>query len=133
MSLMDPIGDMFTRIRNALKESHETVDIPFSTLKFRIAQILKENGFITSFEVYGDSLAKKVLKLTLKYKKNGSSIISKLERVSKPSKRIYIKKTNIPKVMNGFGISLISTSKGLISGKEARVKNVGGELIGIVW
>tara|TARA_B100000131_G_scaffold321631_1_gene372962 strand:+ start:1244 stop:1642 length:399 start_codon:yes stop_codon:yes gene_type:complete len=129
----DVIADMFTRIRNALKESHETVDIPFSTLKFRIAQILKENGFITSFEVYGDSLAKKVLKLTLKYKKNGSSIISKLERVSKPSKRIYIKKTNIPKVMNGFGISLISTSKGLISGKEARVKNVGGELIGIVW
>tara|TARA_B100000427_G_scaffold329816_1_gene348095 strand:+ start:6411 stop:6809 length:399 start_codon:yes stop_codon:yes gene_type:complete len=129
----DVIADMFTRIRNALKESHETVDIPFSTLKFRVAQILKENGFITSFEVYGDSLAKKVLKLTLKYKKNGSSIISKLERVSKPSKRIYIKKTNIPKVMNGFGISLISTSKGLISGKEARVKNVGGELIGIVW
>ena len=129
----DVIADMFTRIRNALKESHETVDIPFSTLKFRVAQILKENGFITSFEVYGDSLAKKVLKLTLKYKKNGNSIISKLERVSKPSKRIYIKKSNIPKVMNGFGISLISTSKGLISGKEARVKNVGGELIGIVW
>ena len=129
----DVIADMFTRIRNALKESHDSVEIPYSTLKFRIAQILKENGFITSFEVFGDSLAKKTIKIFLKYKKNGLPIISKLERVSKPSKRIYIKKSNIPKVLNGYGISFISTSKGLISGKEARVKNVGGELVGIVW
>ena len=129
----DVIADMFTRIRNALKESHDSVEIPYSTLKFRIAQILKENGFITSFEVFGDSLAKKTIKIILKYKKNGLPIISKLERVSKPSKRIYIKKSNIPKVLNGYGISFISTSKGLISGKEARVKNVGGELVGIVW
>ena len=129
----DVIADMFTRVRNALKESHDSVEIPYSTLKFRIAQILKENGFITSFEVFGDSLAKKTIKIILKYKKNGLPIISKLERVSKPSKRIYIKKSNIPKVLNGYGISFISTSKGLISGKEARVKNVGGELVGIVW
>ena len=129
----DVIADMFTRIRNALKETHEHVLIPFSTLKFRIAQILKENGFITSFEVYGDSLSKKTIKILLKYKKNGLPIISKLERVSKPSKRIYISKCNIPKVMNGYGVSFVSTSKGLISGKEARMKNVGGELIGIVW
>ncbi len=94
---------------------------------------MKENGFITSFEVFGDSLAKKTIKINLKYKKNGIPIISKLERVSKPSKRIYIKKANIPKVLNGYGISFISTSKGLISGKEARIKNVGGELVGIVW
>ena len=129
----DVIADMFTRVRNALKESHDSVEIPYSTLKFRIAQILKENGFITSFDVFGDSLAKKTIKIILKYKKNGLPIISKLERVSKPSKRIYIKKSNIPKVLNGYGISFISTSKGLISGKEARVKNVGGELVGIVW
>ena len=129
----DVIADMFTRIRNALKENHDAVEIPYSTLKFRISQILKENGFITSFEVFGDTLAKKTIKIILKYKKNGIPIISKLERVSKPSKRIYIKKCNIPKVLNGYGISFISTSKGLISGKEARVKNVGGELVGIVW
>ena len=129
----DVIADMFTRIRNALKESHDSVEIPYSTLKFRISQILKENGYITSFEVFGDSLAKKTIKINLKYKKNGIPIISKLERVSKPSKRIYIKKANIPKVLNGYGISFISTSKGLISRKEARIKNVGGELVGIVW
>tara|TARA_B100000427_G_scaffold138364_1_gene115110 strand:+ start:6413 stop:6811 length:399 start_codon:yes stop_codon:yes gene_type:complete len=129
----DVIADMFTRIRNSLKESHDSVLIPYSTVKFRIAQILKDNGFITSFDVYGDTLSKKTIKVILKYKKNGQPIISKLERVSKPSKRIYIDKSNIPKVMNGFGISFVSTSKGLISGKEARLKNVGGELIGVAW
>ena len=129
----DVIADMFTRIRNSLKESHDSVLIPYSTVKFRIAQILKDTGFITSFDVYGDTLSKKTIKVILKYKKNGQPIISKLERVSKPSKRIYINKSNIPKVMNGFGISFVSTSKGLISGKEARLKNVGGELIGVAW
>ena len=129
----DVIADMFTRIRNSLKESHDTVLIPYSTVKFRIAQILKDSGFITSFDVYGNTLSKKTIKIILKYKKNGQPIISKLQRVSKPSKRIYINKSNIPKVMNGFGISFVSTSKGLISGKEARLKNVGGELIGVAW
>ncbi|RAP26453.1 30S ribosomal protein S8 [Candidatus Marinamargulisbacteria bacterium SCGC AG-333-B06] len=129
----DIIADMFTRIRNSLKERHEYVEVPYSTLKFRISQILKEYGFITSFEVFGESLTKKIIKINLKYKKNGTPIISKLDRVSKPSKRIYVTKSEIPKVMNGFGLSLVSTSKGILSGKEARLKNVGGELIGVIW
>jgi len=129
----DVIADMFTRIRNALKERHEFVNIPYSTVKFRIAQILLDNGFINSFDVFGDSLSKKSIKISLKYKKDGTSVISKLERVSKPSKRIYTKKSSIPRIMSGFGCSFISTSKGLISGREARIKNVGGELIGFVW
>jgi small subunit ribosomal protein S8 len=129
----DIIADMFTKIRNALKENHHTVTITHSKIKYTICQILLNCGYITHFEVADTSLVKKHIKLTLKYNKNGSPIISCINKVSKSSKRIYVAKQEIPKVLNGFGISILSTSKGVLSGKEARLKNVGGELIGEIW
>lgn len=129
----DVIADMFTKIRNALKENHSTVTISHSNIKYTICQILKNSGFIFNFEVNDSSLTKKSIIVTLKYKKNGSSIISSIKKISKPSKRIYVAKNEIPKVLNGFGISIISTSKGVLSGKEARLKNVGGEILGEVF
>ena len=107
--------------------------ISYSKMKFRIAKVLFDSGFISNVNLSGESLEKKNIVIDLKYKKNGVPLISKIERVSKPSKRIYSKKSNIPKVLKGFGLSIISTSKGVISGKDARLKNVGGEIIGIVW
>ena len=129
----DVIADMFTKIRNALKENHSSVSVPHSNIKYTICQILKTSGFIHSYDVSDSSLTKKSININLKYKKNGSSIISSIKKISKPSKRIYVQKNDIPKVLNGFGLSIISTSKGILSGKEARLKNVGGELIGEVW
>ena len=129
----DVIADMFTRIRNALKEKHEYVEIPYSKLKFQITKILQDSGFIHNYQVNSFDLNKKNINIKLKYKKDGNSLITKLNRVSKSSKRIYLKKSDIPKVLNGFGISIISTSKGILTGKDARINNVGGELIGIVW
>lgn len=129
----DVIADMFTKIRNSIKENHSTVNIPHSNIKYTIAQILLNSGFISNFEVSDSSLVKKQIKITLKYKKSGSSIISSIKKVSKPSKRIYVSKQEIPKVLSGFGVSILSTSKGVLSGKEARLKNVGGELIGEIW
>lgn len=129
----DVIADMFTKIRNALKEHHDTVSIPHSNIKFTICQILKNSGFISKYEVNDSSLTKKSILISLKYKKNGSSLISSIKKVSKPSKRVYVPKKDIPKVLNGFGLSILSTSKGVLSGKEARLKNVGGELIGEVF
>ncbi len=129
----DVIADMFTKIRNSLKENHQTVNIPHSNIKYKISQILLNAGFISHFEVTDSSLVKKQIKITLKYKKNGSPIISSIKKISKPSKRIYVAKCDIPKVLSGFGLSILSTSKGVLSGKEARLKNVGGELIGEIW
>ena len=129
----DVIADMFTRIRNSLQENHDSVEIPYSKLKYNIIKILKENGFITSFTISNKTLSQKFIKVTLKYKKNGTSIISQIKRISKPSKRYFVQKKDIPEVLNGFGISIISTSKGLMTGRDARLNNVGGEYIGKVW
>ena len=129
----DVIADMFTRIRNAIKERHLNVEIPYSVFKYEISKLLFQNGFIKSFSVNSDNLHKKNINIILKYKKNGNPLITHIERVSKPSKRIYQKKSDISKTRSGFGLSIFSTSKGLISGKDARIKNVGGELIGVVW
>ncbi len=129
----DVISDLFTRIRNALLEKNDYVVVPHSKMKIQILHLLKQYGFIKSFELLGETLVKKSIKISLKYKSNGEPIISRIYRVSKLSKRIYLAKKNIPKPLRGFGLSIMSTSKGIICGREARRKNVGGELIGIVW
>ena len=133
MTITDPISDLFTRVRNALKEKHESLTVPYSKNKFIILKILEDNGFIKNFYIVDESLVQKNIKINLKYRPNGSQLISELKRISKPSKRVYVKKAEIPRVLSGFGLSIMSTSKGIISGKDARIKNVGGELIGIVW
>ncbi|MCP4049553.1 MAG: 30S ribosomal protein S8 [bacterium] len=132
MAITDPIADMFTRIRNALQEKHEALVMPHSNIKASIAKILKEEGFIKSYEKKEKSKLS-FLKIVLKYDDEGIPVLSKIKRVSKPGKRIYVQKKNVPKVLNGFGISLLSTSKGILSGREARLNNVGGELIGITY
>ncbi len=131
--VLDSLSDMFTKIRNAYSQKHEDVDVFYSKMNFNICQILKDSGFIISYKTISSSLNKKKICIQLKYRTNGNPIISKIERVSKPSKRIYVKKSEVPKVLSGYGVSLISTSKGVLTGKQARLKNVGGEILGVVW
>ena len=133
MTIIHPISDMFTRIRNALKELKSDVEIPYSKSIVAIASILKDEGFIEYYETVGDDLKKKNLKIGLKYTNKEKSVISSIKTVSKPSKRVYVKKANVPKIKNGYGICIISTSSGILSGQSARLKNVGGELIGVVY
>lgn len=129
----DKIADLFTCIRNSLSAKHSDLTVSFSNMKYKILTLLQINGFITKLDVFGDSVSKKVIKITLKYDSNGTPVISKIKRISKSSRRIYCKKSSIPKSLNGFGLVLLSTSLGILTGKEARIKNVGGELIGEVW
>ena len=133
MTLVDPIGDMFTRIRNALIVSFDSVTFQYSNVKCEIAKILVNEGYINGYEILNNDLNKRLIKLSLKYDKFGKPVIENIRRVSKPSKRIYTKKKDIYKVLNGFGTLILSTSVGILSGKEARVKNVGGEVIGEVY
>lgn len=133
MYLTDSIGDMFTRIRNALAVKQEQVRVPYSKLKFNIIKILKDEGFIKSYEISNEGVNKKYILMNLKYDTEGISVISSIKRVSKPSKRIYIKKSDIGKVINGLGINLFSTTKGVMTGKQARLACVGGELIGEIY
>ena len=131
--MTDSIADMLTRIRNANIAKHDTVDIPASRMKNSIAQILLDEGFIRSFEIVekGDF---KDIRITLKYNKNKSErVISGLKRVSKPGLRVYAGKDNLPKVLGGLGVAIISTNQGVITDKEARKLNVGGEVIAFVW
>ena len=132
MTLSDPIADMFTRIRNALAVRHDDVYIPYSKLKLAIIKILKEEGFIKHFEVLSEDLKKRTIRVVLKYAPNGQPLIRTIKRVSKVGKRHYVQKSEIPKVLNGFGINFISNSKGIMTGMKARLNNVGGELIGEV-
>ena len=127
----DPIADMLTRIRNAVQAHHETVDIPASKEKLEIAKILKNEGFITDFEVNGD--LKKTITITLKYTKGNQKVISGVKRISKPGLRIYAQADKLPRVLNGLGIAIISTSQGLLTDKEAKAKHVGGEVVAYVW
>ena len=131
MVMTDPIADMLTRIRNANALRYETVSMPASTMKVRIAEILKEEGFISDFAVTGD--VKKELTLTLKYAQDGTRVISGLKRISKPSLRVNAKAEKLPRVLKGLGIAIISTSKGVMSDKQARTLGVGGEVIAYVW
>ena len=133
MTVVDPIADMFTRIRNALIVSFDSVTFQYSNVKCEIAKILVNEGYINGYEILNNDLNKRLIKLSLKYYKLGKPVIENIRRVSKPSKRIYTKKKDIYKVLNGFGTLIISTSVGILSGKEARLKNVGGEVIGEIY
>ena len=131
MSMTDPIADMLTRIRNAVRAGHEKVDIPASKLKTNIAQILKDEGFINSFRIIKDG-KQGIIRITLRYH-NGIPIMRDLRRVSKPGRRIYAGKDEIPVVRNGLGIAIISTSKGVLTDSAAREMGVGGEIVCEVW
>ena len=131
MVTTDPIADMLTRIRNANQQKHETVSITYSNLKNDLANILKNEGFVTDFVVNEEGNHKNIV-ITLKYKGN-ERVITGLKRVSKPGLRQYAKVNEIPKVLNGLGIVVLSTSQGLMTDKEARAKNIGGEVLAYIW
>lgn len=132
MHITDPIADMLTRIRNANSAKHETVDIPASNMKKAIAQIILDEGYIASYKVIEDD-KQGVIRVTLKYGENKSQVITGLRRVSKPGLRIYSNVEDMPKVMKGLGIAIVSTSKGIMTDREARKQNVGGEVLAFVW
>ena len=132
MQITDVVADMLTRIRNANSAKHESVEIPASNLKKAIAQILLDEGFIKAFDVIDDG-KQGTIKVTLKYGENKQRIIQGLRRVSKPGLRIYAASQDLPKVKNGLGIAIVSTSKGLMTDKAARKQNIGGEVLAFVW
>ena len=132
MQISDVIADMLTRIRNANNAKHETVDIPASNLKKSIAQILLEEGYIKNFQIVEDG-KQGIIRVTLKYAAGKQKVIHGLKRVSKPGLRIYSNCEDMPKVMNGLGIAIVSTSKGVMTDKKARQANVGGEILAFVW
>ena len=132
MVLTDPIADFLTRIRNANMAKHDSVEIPASNIKKSLSEILKQEGFIRDYEVTEDG-KQGVIKVLLKYGPNGERVISGLKRISKPGLRNYVSADNLPKVLNGLGIAIVSTSAGILTDKEAREKNVGGEVIAYVW
>jgi small subunit ribosomal protein S8 len=133
MTMTDPIADMLTRIRNANKMRHETVDVPASKVKKDILNVLVNEGYIVGFEEVKDDNEKAVLKVTLKYTATKERVISKLQRVSKPGLRVYAEVDKLPRVLNGLGIAIISTSKGVMTDRDARKANVGGEVLAYVW
>ena len=132
MTMTDPIADMLTRVRNANMVKHETVDVPASNMKKEIARILLEEGFIRGYDVIEDG-KQGIIRIQLKYGQSGERVISGLKRISKPGMRVYAAKDEVPKVLNGLGISIISTSKGILTDKQARKEGVGGEVICYVW
>ena len=131
MIMTDPIADMLTRIRNALQQKHASVSMPASNEKKAIAQILKNEGFIVDFNVEGD--VKKTLNIELKYGPNNEKVISGLRRISKPGLRFYVSKDELPRVLGGLGIAIISTNQGIVTDKEARKLNVGCEVLAYIW
>ena len=132
MTMSDPIADMLTRIRNANMVRHEKLEVPASNLKKEIAEILKREGFIRDVEYVEDS-KQGIIRIFLKYGQNNERVITGLKRISKPGLRVYAKTNEVPKVLNGLGIALVSTSNGLFTDKEARAKQVGGEIVAYVW
>ena len=130
--MTDPIADMLTRVRNANVVKHETVDVPASNMKKELSRILLEEGFIRGYDVIEDG-KQGIIRIQLKYGQTGERVISGLKRISKPGMRVYADKHEVPRVLNGLGISIISTSKGILTDKQARKENVGGEVICYVW
>ena len=131
--MTDPIADMLTRIRNANTAKHDTVDVPASKIKTEIARILLDEGYIKAYEIVEDGVVK-TIKITLKYGADkNQKVISGLKRISKPGLRVYAGVENMPKVLGGLGIAIISTNKGIVTDKEARAMNVGGEVLAFVW
>lgn len=132
MQITDPIADMLTRIRNANSSKHESVNVPASKIKIEIAKILDAEGYINGFEIIEDKV-QSTIKVNLKYGAGKQKVITGLKRVSKPGLRVYASSENLPKVLKGLGIAIISTSKGIMTDKEARKLNVGGEVLAFVW
>ena len=132
MHITDPIADMLTRIRNANAAKHATVDVPASNMKKAIAQILLDEGYIKNFQIINDG-GQGLIKITLKYTQNKEQVIKGLRRVSKPGLRVYAGAENLPSVLKGLGIAIVSTSKGVMTDKKARTENVGGEVLAFVW
>ena len=132
MNTTDPIADMLTRIRNANSAKHKTVDVPASKMKTAIAEILFREGYIKSFEVISNE-NQGIIRITLKYDEKGTRVIDGIKRISKPGLRVYASKEELPRVLNGLGIALISTSKGIMTDREARKENLGGEVLAYIW
>ena len=130
--MTDPIADMLTRIRNANQMRYKEVEVPASKIKLEIARILKEEGFIADFKVNKESV-QDMMVLNLKYGENKERVITGLKRISKPGLRVYAKSNEIPKVLNGLGIAIVSTSKGIMTDKEARKESLGGEVLAYIW
>ena len=132
MALTDPIADFLTRIRNANMAKHESLEVPASKIKRSIAEILKNEGFIRDYEFIEDN-KQGIIRVFLKYGKNGERVISGIRRISKPGLRSYVKADAVPKVLNGLGIAILSTSEGVMTDKDARAKKIGGEVIAYIW
>jgi small subunit ribosomal protein S8 len=133
MGMTDPIADMLTRIRNANKAHFKSVNVLMSQINLNIAKVMKKAGYIISYDNVKDEKGYAMLKITLKYPDNKKTVITDIKRVSKPGRRVYVTSDSIPKVLNGYGISVLSTSRGVITDQEARELNVGGEIICNVW
>lgn len=133
MSMTDPIADMLTRIRNACTSKHRRVDMPTSKIKVEIARLLKDNNFIQDYRLVETEDGRQTLRVVLKYAAGGTPVIRELQRVSTPGLRRYVGVQEIPRVRNGLGIAILSTSQGLLSDRQARVQNTGGELLALVW
>jgi len=130
--MTDPIADMLTRIRNAVAANHPRVDVPGSKLKMEVARILKEEGYINNFVTKGEGI-KYMIRIFLRYDAKGTSSITHLSRVSRPGRRVFVGATEIPRVLGGYGVNIVSTSRGLMSGKRARLENVGGEILAQIY
>ncbi len=133
MSMTDPIADMLTRIRNACTSKHRRVDMPTSKIKVEIARLLKEHNFIQDYRLVENDEGRQNLRVVLKYAAGGTPVIRELQRVSTPGLRKYVGVQEIPRVRNGLGIAILSTSQGLLSDRQARTQNTGGELLAVVW
>jgi len=133
MSMTDPIADMLTRIRNALGSKHRRVDMPTSKVKVEIARLLKETNFITDYKTLTSESGAQLLRVTLKYAQGGQPVIRQLKRVSSPGLRRYVGVAEIPRVRSGLGVAILSTSKGLMTDRQARQARTGGELLALVW
>ena len=132
MHITDPVADMLTRIRNANNAKHETVDVPASNMKKSISQILLDEGYIKSFQIVEDG-TQGIIRITLKYNAGKEKVISGLRRVSKPGLRVYVGADELPQVLRGLGIAIVSTSKGVMTDKAARAAHVGGEVLAFIW
>jgi small subunit ribosomal protein S8 len=133
MGMTDPIADMLTRIRNANKARFKTVNVSVSQMNINIAKVLKNNGYINNYDKVKDEKGQQMLEINLKYPDAKQTVITNIKRVSKPGRRVYVPSDSIPKVLNGLGISILSTSKGVVTDAEARELNVGGEVLCNVW
>jgi small subunit ribosomal protein S8 len=133
MGMTDPIADMLTRIRNANKVRFKSVDILLSQININIAKVLKKSGYISGYDIKKDARGYQVLRIYLKYTDTKRSVLTGIQRISKPGRRVYVKSEKIPKVLNGYGIAILSTSKGILTDKEASESKVGGEILCNVW